>query len=897
MAITYFASRISPNILITPPVGQIGKPGEPGYQPGVPGFLICKDAIIARTGWQDYKVGDLNPDEAAELGVDLSNPNANISLYRPESEVYNSACLSSFEGMPVTDSHPQEFVDRETWRQVACGHAQNVRKGPVLEDGNKSVIADLFVNVDPLAMNIENRAKRELSCGYEYRLGRENDKLLQTRIRGNHIAVVDAGRAGPEARIYDQAAGLSASDFDYVATDEFKESEHPRGGSENPGQFASGGGGSGKTEKNKTESAPEKSSAATLTNAPADRAQWPEHIKKLKIPPAWSNVRINADPDAALQAVGKDAKGRPQYVYSEKFRNSQSEAKFARIKELDGKFEKIRKQNDDRLKSGDPKTRENAECAALVMAMGIRPGSDTDTKAKVKAYGATTLQGQHVVTEGGKTYLRFTGKKGVSLNLPVNDPGLAASLSARAKTAGADSKLFPNVSDKSLLDYTHTLNRGGFKTKDFRTLVASREAMQAAHPPPPKSEKEYKQRVLDVAKQVSAKLGNTPTVALQSYIPPEIFAPWRSGLIAGGHGDSAPETSLPDVHFGDADSRSMNWRDHEEDSPDDDEELAKTPQDVIDILGFDPLESASKGLDAAQPDHQGRNTKPKGEYNVKNPFKDLLGRGIRSMAADESVQPEQLAEAVAAAHRATDSEPESEEEKKKAEDAKRMKDAAEEEAKKKEAADKAKDAEMETLKKRATDAESEVEKLKKEGEDRKAKDAEEHFKPCTMKDCAARDCRMHGALDSILKAKPEEEDADVKQLGDLMSEFQAQPSADAEVGSEVIEPIQDEEMVAEPAMDAATVSELNWLKANRARVTQSNDKAAQAAFNTRLARVTGKSKASTGTYSAFAAGAAGRGKDFKPQQHQETQNAAIQAAIDARRGKPLGSTDHKEVVN
>lgn len=314
------------------------------------------------------------------------------------------------------------------------------------------------------------------------------------------------------------ALGLVATRRNTASDEDWQESKHPR---DDDGKFATGSGGTAGPKKG------EKSGA--LVAAHPNREQWPEHIKSLKLPPAWKDVRINPDPNADLLAVGKDAKGRPQYVYSGKFSASQAQAKFSRIQDLDRKFDKVRNQNLERMNAGDPKTREHAECARLVMSMGIRPGSDTDTKAKLKAYGATTLEGRHVVEEGGKTFLRFTGKKGVSLNLPVNDPSLAKSLMERAKRAGADGKLFPGVSDKSLLDYTHTLDGGSFKTKDFRTLLGTREAMNAVNSgTAPKNEKDYRKKVLEIAKLVSSKLGNTPVVALQSYINPAVFAGWRA---------------------------------------------------------------------------------------------------------------------------------------------------------------------------------------------------------------------------------------------------------------------------------------------------------------------------------------------------------------------------------
>ena len=215
-------------------------------------------------------------------------------------------------------------------------------------------------------------------------------------------------------------------------------------------------------------------------------------------------------------------------------------------------------------------------------------------------------------------------------------------------------------------------------------------------------------------------------------------------------------------------------------------------------------------IEPMKSDQEGRKQINKGEYNMSKILDRIFGLGLKQLATDEKLDPAQFTEAARAVHRATDSEEESEEERKKKEkesEDRKAKDAAEEEERKKESDRKAKDAEMEGLKKRATDAEAEVEKLKKEGEDRKAKDAEskaeEHFKPCSVKDCAARDCRMHDALGGILEKHPEAENADVQELGKLLQEFMGEEAQepehqDAEVGSEVIEPIQeDEEMVSE----------------------------------------------------------------------------------------------------
>jgi DNA topoisomerase-1 len=305
----------------------------------------------------------------------------------------------------------------------------------------------------------------------------------------------------------------------------FLEADHPR---DKDGKFTETGKGEAKSAKETSRAGLQATEMREGKRVQANGEPLPEHIAKLKIPPAWTDVKFNPDKNAALLVTGKDSKGRPQAIYSEAFAQSQAAIKFARIHELNEKISQIKNENDANKKSENERLRRHAECLDLVMQMGIRPGGSGDTGAAVKAYGATTLEGRHVVKDGDQVYLRFVGKKGVNLNLPVPDGELAGRLLARASAAGEKGRLFPGVTDKSLLEYVHTLDGGGFKTKDFRTHLGTTLAAETIRSlPAPKSEREYKKRVLEVARRVSSRLGNTPTVALQSYIAPEVFAPWK----------------------------------------------------------------------------------------------------------------------------------------------------------------------------------------------------------------------------------------------------------------------------------------------------------------------------------------------------------------------------------
>lgn len=257
----------------------------------------------------------------------------------------------------------------------------------------------------------------------------------------------------------------------------------------------------------------------------------PEHLSHLKIPPAWTDVYVNPDPKAKVQVIGTDKKDRHPVLYSEEHNTTQARAKYQRVKEMDAKYDSIKKQNEANLKSDDGNIKEHAKVTRLIMETGIRPGSEANTGAEKKAYGATTLEGKHVVINGDKVSLQFVGKKGKDLNIPIDNKSIASDLIRRAKKAGNDGQLFPNTNDNSLRTYVKEFDGGGFKTKDFRTRLANDIAEKEIKKiKSPKTEKEYKKAVKEVAKVVSSKLGNTPAMALSSYINPGVFGGWQSRI-------------------------------------------------------------------------------------------------------------------------------------------------------------------------------------------------------------------------------------------------------------------------------------------------------------------------------------------------------------------------------
>lgn len=139
------------------------------------------DAVLTRTGVFTYGDGKKTWRE-----------------YRAPSEVFDAESMASFGLVPVTDDHPPEFVTSD--------NANTYKKGRVGEDikrdGN-NMVGSLIVDDAGLLGKMAN-GKEEVSNGYECvvvweaGVSPEGEKYdaRQTQIRGNHVAVVDRGRAG-----------------------------------------------------------------------------------------------------------------------------------------------------------------------------------------------------------------------------------------------------------------------------------------------------------------------------------------------------------------------------------------------------------------------------------------------------------------------------------------------------------------------------------------------------------------------------------------------------------------------------------------------------------------------------------------------------------------------------
>lgn len=166
------------------------------------GFLVCHDVPIARTGMQLYLSSEVPLEDAG---------NGEVRVDRPPEEVFRPETIASFEGKAVTVEHPNDFVTPENWQTLAIGTVQNVRQGDGIQDD--LLLADLVIT-DAKAIEYVNKELPEVSAGYEATYEQtEPGRGVQRDIVGNHIALVERGRAGSRCSIQDRKPAMKKRNF------------------------------------------------------------------------------------------------------------------------------------------------------------------------------------------------------------------------------------------------------------------------------------------------------------------------------------------------------------------------------------------------------------------------------------------------------------------------------------------------------------------------------------------------------------------------------------------------------------------------------------------------------------------------------------------------------------
>jgi DNA topoisomerase-1 len=264
-----------------------------------------------------------------------------------------------------------------------------------------------------------------------------------------------------------------------------------------------------------------------------DDASTLERIRKLAIPPAWTDVWICADERGHLQATGRDARGRKQYRYHCAWRETREADKFDQLEEFAKALPAIRRRvRADLALEGLPRRKVLAAIVRLLESTCIRIGNERYVEAN-DSFGLTTMRNRHVRVNGARVEFRFRGKSGKFHRIAVDDPRLARIVSHCRDLPGQD--LFQylddrdevqSVSSNDVNDYLREIAGREITTKNFRTWAGSVfVASELARSDEPASAA----RISAAVKEAAQRLGNTPAICRKSYVHPRVLDPmtWR----------------------------------------------------------------------------------------------------------------------------------------------------------------------------------------------------------------------------------------------------------------------------------------------------------------------------------------------------------------------------------
>ncbi len=269
-------------------------------------------------------------------------------------------------------------------------------------------------------------------------------------------------------------------------------------------------------------------------------------IRRLRIPPAWRNVRIAPGDASPLQVLGVDKKGRTQYLYHSRFRTQREEQKFRRVVEFGESLPHLRRRVGNDLKRGElDRQRVLAAIVRLIDQGFFRVGNDKSARSEL-TYGLTTIRGKHVKVRASVVRFDYIGKWKKAHKQAVEDPDVAKIV--RALKRLNQKELF-DVKDRHVNDYIQAIIGENFTAKDFRTwagtlLCSIALAMQGQAP----SKVERKRRIKRAVQATADQLGNTPAVCRSSYICPRVLDEYMEGkpfeLLRKGHGKPVVRAGL-----------------------------------------------------------------------------------------------------------------------------------------------------------------------------------------------------------------------------------------------------------------------------------------------------------------------------------------------------------------
>jgi len=279
-----------------------------------------------------------------------------------------------------------------------------------------------------------------------------------------------------------------------------------------------------------------------------------QRIRRLAIPPAYTDVWICPQANGHLQATGRDARGRKQYRYHPDWQAQRDADKFERMLEFGRALPRLRARiRRDLAAGGLAREQVIATLVHLLDTTFVRIGNDEYARLN-GSYGLTTLRDRHARFLGGALRLKFKGKSAVVHEIEVDDPRIVRIVRRCQDLPGQE--LFQyldadgtprSIGSADVNDYLREAAGADFTAKDFRTWHASVQALERLARCTAGSPAEARRLVREALAHVARQLGNTVAVCRKSYVHPRVLACFVEGTLAdslacaaGRHGARVP---------------------------------------------------------------------------------------------------------------------------------------------------------------------------------------------------------------------------------------------------------------------------------------------------------------------------------------------------------------------
>ncbi|NIY78310.1 DNA topoisomerase IB [Celeribacter sp. HF31] len=243
----------------------------------------------------------------------------------------------------------------------------------------------------------------------------------------------------------------------------------------------------------------------------------------LAVPPAYTDVWISPKDNGHLQATGFDARARKQYRYHPDWSAARAQIKFDGLADFGKALPRLRRRVTRDL-AEDPGDRAFALAAAVLLIdkLGLRIGN-AEYAAENGSYGALTLRRKHLKLTASGLQLSYVAKGGQKVRRRITDRKLLKTLDAARDLPGAelitwldDAGTVHHVGSDQLNSYIADHTEAGFSAKTFRTWAGTLAAFEAREA--------GVTTIKGLSEAAAQRLKNTPTVARNSYIHPDVIA-------------------------------------------------------------------------------------------------------------------------------------------------------------------------------------------------------------------------------------------------------------------------------------------------------------------------------------------------------------------------------------